>query len=113
MHEMDMIEMEPEGDDLIVSRVSDEDNWQEVKRTLIAYTGMGSTPVIRVVDSDHGGNRTLLLRHEYDGRELLLEYAERTLRYVQQLWGRRVVLQTVLDDKEVAFSWDGADFEQA
>ena len=113
MHEMDMIEMEPEGDDLIVSRVSDEDNWKEVKRTLIAYTGMGSTPVIRIIDSDHGGNRTLLLRHEYDGRELLLEYAERTLRYVQQLWGRRVVLQTVLDDKEVAFSWDGSDFEQA
>ncbi|HVI90205.1 MAG TPA: SpoVR family protein [Dongiaceae bacterium] len=113
MHEMDMIEMEPEGDDLIVSRVSDEDNWKEIKRTLIAYTGMGSTPVIRIIDSDHGGNRTLLLRHEYDGRELLLEYAERTLRYVQQLWGRRVVLQTVLDDKEVAFSWDGSDFEQA
>jgi stage V sporulation protein R len=74
---------------------------------------MGSTPVIRVIDSDHGGNRTLLLRHEYDGRELLLEYAERTLRYVQQLWGRRVVLQTILDDKEVAFSWDGSDFRQS
>jgi len=113
MHEMDMIEMEPEGEDLVVSRVSDDDNWKQIKHTLLAYTGMGSTPVIRVVDSDHGGNRTLLLRHEYDGRELLLEYAERTLRYVQQLWGRRVVLQTTLDDKEVAFSWDGSDFHQS
>jgi stage V sporulation protein R len=113
MHEMDMIEMEPEGEDLVVSRVSDDDNWKQIKHTLLAYTGMASTPVIRVVDSDHGGNRTLLLRHEYDGRELLLEYAERTLRYVQQLWGRRVVLQTTLDDKEVAFSWDGSDFHQS
>jgi stage V sporulation protein R len=113
MHEMDMIEIEPEGEDLVVSRVSDDDNWKQIKHTLLAYTGMGSTPVIRVIDSDHGGNRTLLLRHEYDGRELLLDYAERTLRYVQTLWGRRVVLQTVLDDKDVAFSWDGSDFHQS
>lgn len=112
MYEMDMIEIEPEGEDLVVSRVSDEANWQQVKQTLIAFTGMGSTPVIRIVDSDHGGNRTLLLHHDFDGRELLLDYAERSLRYLHQLWGRRVALQTVLDSQEIVLSWDGTELRQ-
>jgi stage V sporulation protein R len=112
MREMDMIEVEPEGDDLVVSRISDENDWQNVKRTLLSFIGMGGTPVIKVIDADHGGNRTLLLRHEYDGRELLLDYAEKTLRFVQQLWGRRVDLQTTLDGREVCLSWDGQDFIQ-
>ncbi|MDY0882078.1 SpoVR family protein [Dongia soli] len=112
MREMDMIEVAPEGNDLVVSRISDENDWQHVKRTLLSYIGMGSTPVIRVIDADHGGNRTLLLRHEYDGRELLLDYAEKTLRFVQQLWGRRVDLQTTLDGRNVCLSWDGQDFLQ-
>jgi stage V sporulation protein R len=112
MREMDMIEIEPQGDEMVVSKISDEESWQQVKNTLLAFIGMGSTPVIRVIDGDYGGNRTLLLEHDYDGRELLMEYAEKTLRHLHQLWGRPVILQTVLDGREVALSFDGADFGQ-
>jgi stage V sporulation protein R len=64
---------------------------------MLASVGMGSIPVIVVVDSDLGGNRTLLLRHEYDGRDLQLDFADRTLAHVRALWGRDVALDTVLD----------------
>ncbi len=112
MREMDMIEVEPQGEDMVVSKISDEESWQQVKNTLLAFIGMGSTPVIRVIDGDYGGNRTLLLEHDFDGRELLLEYTEKSLRHLHQLWGRPVILQTVLDGREVALSFDGSDFGQ-
>ena len=110
MREMDMIEVEPRDGALVVSKVSDETDWSGIKSRLLASVGMGSVPVIRIVDADRGGDRTLLLRHEFDGRELLLDYAEKTLRFVHQLWGYDVVLQTVIDGNNVSLSWDGADF---
>ena len=52
-------------------------------------------------------NRELYLKHHFDGDELDQRYAEKTLRYVQQLWGRTVHVETVVDDKPVLFSYDG------
>ena len=47
-------------------------------------------PVIRVIDGDSGGKRTLVLEHVHDGRDLHPEYAERTLAFVYQLWQHEV-----------------------
>ena len=104
MRELDLFEYVKRRDELIVSRVSDEDNWREVKSTLLKQVGIASVPVIRVIDADYDRSGTLLLEHEYDGRELELDYAKRTLAYVQRLWGRRVLLDTVMGNKEVRLS---------
>jgi stage V sporulation protein R len=56
-------------------------------------------PVIKVIDSDYKKNRTLLLKHDHDGRDLQLEYAEKTLQFLQQLWGHDVALETVIDQR--------------
>jgi hypothetical protein len=53
--------------------------------------------VIKVEDSDYKHNRTLLLKHEHDGRDLQLDYAEKTMKYLQQLWGYDVAMETVID----------------
>lgn len=113
MREMDMIEVEQQENELVISKVSTEEDWKDIKNTLLASVGMGSIPVIKVIDADHGGDRSLLLRHEFDGRELLLEYAEKTLQFVHQLWNRKVVIETVLEGREVALSWDGTEFSQS
>ena len=99
MRELDLIRVEPSGDDLVISDVSDEEGWRTVKELLLKSVGMGSVPVIRVEDADFGGNRTLLLSHAHDGRDLQLENAERTLAYVHRLWGREVVLETLMNGK--------------
>ena len=44
-------------------------------------------------------NRELSLRHEHDGRDLDLAYAEKTIRYLNQLWGRKVHLETGMEGK--------------
>ena len=51
-------------------------------------------------DADYGNNRGLFLKHGHDGRDLQLEYAEKTLHYLRQLWGREVVLDTIINDKK-------------
>lgn len=41
------------------------------------------------------------LKHQFEGVELDLKYAERTLPYVYQLWGK-----TVVEDKTLLFMYD-------
>ncbi len=99
MREMDMFQYEARGEDLVVSKVSDEEGWREVKETMLKNVGTASIPVIKVEDADFGQNRTLYLKHYHDGRDLQLEYAEKTLAYLYRLWGRECVLETTLQGK--------------
>jgi stage V sporulation protein R len=112
MREMDMVELQPAEGAMTVTKVADEADWRAVKQTLLASVGMGGVPLIRVVDADHGGDRSLLLRHEFDGRELQMDYAEKTLRFVHQLWGSDVVLETHLAGRSVALCWDGQELRR-
>jgi stage V sporulation protein R len=110
MRDLDLFRYEAKGDDLVVSDVSDEDGWRAVKETLVKSVGMASVPVIRVEDADYNHARTLLLVHAHDGRDLQLEYAERTLAYVHRLWGRDVVLETVVNGKRTFLSFGERGF---
>ncbi|MFQ5546352.1 MAG: SpoVR family protein, partial [Acidiferrobacterales bacterium] len=112
MREMDMFEYEKRGDDVVISQVSDEENWQRVKDTLIATTGMGSFPTIRIEDADYKQNRVLYLTHAHDGRDLDLGYTEKTLAYVYQLWGREVLLETNVQGSGYVFSYGDDGFNQ-
>ncbi|RME57570.1 MAG: stage V sporulation protein R, partial [Candidatus Dadabacteria bacterium] len=70
-----------------------------IKETLIKNVGAGTIPVIKIEDADFGKKRTLYLKHYHDGRDLDLEYAEHTLKHLQALWRREVVLETVINEK--------------
>jgi len=100
VRELNLFEYQSRGNENVVSKVADDDNWQAIKDTLIQNVGTGTIPVIKVEDSDYGHNRGLFLRHFHDGRDLQLEYAEKTLQYLRQLWGREVALETILNEKK-------------
>jgi stage V sporulation protein R len=100
MRELELFQHEKRGKERIITKVSDDDNWQSVKETLVQSVGTGSIPVIKVEDGDFGANRTLYLKHYHDGRDLQLEYAEHTLRHVKALWEREVVLETTVNGKK-------------
>ncbi len=110
MREMDLFEYEPKGDELIISKVADEDGWRGVKEQLIRSVGMGGVPVIRIDDADFGHKRTLYLTHEHDGRDLQLENAEKTLAYVYRLWGREAVIETVVSGKKTLLTFNERGF---
>jgi stage V sporulation protein R len=64
-------------------------------------------PYIVVEDGDYNRGRELYLKHCFEGQELDLGYAEKTLRQVQRIWGRPVHLETVIEEKPVVLSFDG------
>ena len=110
MREMDMFQYEPRGEELVISKVSDRDSWREVKETLLKSVGMGSIPVIKIEDADHNHNRLLYTKHYHDGRDLQLEYAERTLAYLHRLWRHEVILETAVNGKKVLLSYNDKGF---
>jgi stage V sporulation protein R len=110
IRELNLFEYEAKGEDLVISQVCDKEGWRQVKETLIRTIGMGTIPVIKVEDADFGQNRTLYLVHAHDGRDLHLEYAEKTLAYVQRLWQREVALETVLAGKRSLLVYNDRGF---
>jgi len=100
IRELNLFEYQSRGEEKVISRVADEESWRDIKDTLIRNVGMGTVPVIRIEDADYNSNRSLFLKHHHDGRDLQLEYAEKTLRYLHQLWRREVVLETTINEKK-------------
>jgi len=79
----------------IISEVADSEGYKQIRNTLANEVGMGGIPIIQVKEVVQAEN-TLILEHVDDGRELNLAYATETLKYVQTLWGGKVILMTSL-----------------
>ncbi len=110
MQELDLFEYQRDDDKLVVSKVADEDHWQQVRDTLLQNIGMAAVPVIQITDADYNHNRVLYLRHEHDGRGLHAEYLEKTLAHLHRLWGRQVLLETRVENEKVVYSCDEHGF---
>jgi stage V sporulation protein R len=107
--ELGLFEYEFRGEQKIVRKIADPDDWGHVKEVFLRNVGMNAIPVIKVEDADFGHKHTLYLVHYHDGRDLDLEYAEKTLLYISRLWNGEVVLETMLDEKKCLLIFnDGA-----
>jgi len=84
-----------------------EKNWEKVRDGIVASMTNFGDPYIVVEDGDYKQNCELYLKHMYEGTPLDTGYAEKTLQYIHQLWGRSVHLETVADNKKVLLSFDG------
>lgn len=98
--ELHLFEYVKKGESYYVEEVSDDIGFTGIRNTLCSNCGMGMVPVIRVIDMNPK-TRFLQLEHVYDGRELNLDYAEATLKHVQELWGHVVSLSTKISGKEI------------
>ncbi|MCY7782271.1 stage V sporulation protein SpoVR [Bacillus sp. FSL H8-0515] len=81
--------------------------WKSVRDQLVSMRVNGGFPYLTVNDGDYMKNNELYIKHWYEGIELDLKYLEKVLPYLFQLWGRSVHIESVLEDKEVVFSYDG------
>lgn len=96
--EMNLFSYSKKGKDYQVEDVSDEEGWKNIRDIIASSVGMSGIPTIKVVEILK--DRTLLLSHEYDGRELELTYAYETLKYVSTLWDGKVSLITYVGDEK-------------
>ncbi|MGE6630806.1 SpoVR family protein [Bacillus sp. NPDC077027] len=81
--------------------------WESVRDQLVSMRVNGGFPYLTVLDGDYLKNNELYIKHWFEGIELDLKYLEKVLPYLHQLWGRSVHLETLLEGKEVMFSYDG------
>jgi stage V sporulation protein R len=78
------------------------------QQLLFNLTNLGQ-PLIRVEDGNHANRGELLLKHEFAGVELQLNYAKDTLVNLHRLWNRPVHIETVLDNTVTVVSFDGSE----
>ena len=91
--ELNLFQYAKKSFEYVVEEVPDEIGWREIRDYLADTCGVASIPYIRVTNLNRR-DLTLTLEHFFDGRELEMSYAKETLKYVQDLWGRKVTLVT-------------------
>jgi stage V sporulation protein R len=84
-----------------------EKRWEKVRDQLVANMTNFGFPYIDVLDGDYDRNHELYLRHRFEGVELDMKYAHKTLEYIFKLWGRDVHLETVVDNEPLVMHYDG------
>jgi stage V sporulation protein R len=102
--------------DLFVYELVDEEEWtvtekrcEKVRNQLVANMTNFGFPYIDVIDGDYDRNRELYLQHRYEGVELDMKYAHKTLEYIHKLWGRDVHLETIVDNEPLVLHYDGEE----
>jgi len=80
-----------------IDEISDEDGWKLIKGSLLKGVGVNSVPKIYAYEIEDGN--ILSLRHQHDGRDLDLNYADEVILHVSNLWGDVVKLTTVIEDE--------------
>ncbi|GCF10482.1 SpoVR family protein [Dictyobacter arantiisoli] len=101
--DLDLYLYKKEGDDWVIA----EKNWQKVRDSIVSSMTNFGHPYLVVDNGDYHGNRELYLMHLFEGQELDLGYAEKTLQHVYILWGRPVHLETVFEGKHILMTYDG------
>jgi stage V sporulation protein R len=103
VEELDLYVYRRQGDKWVVV----DKDWERVRDTLVhGLTNFGQ-PYIAVEDGDYLDNGELLLEHAFEGQELDIQYAQRTLEQVFRLWGRPVCLATQRETKATVLRFDG------
>ncbi|MFD1848742.1 SpoVR family protein [Oceanobacillus bengalensis] len=99
----DMYLFEKKGRDY---RITEKDH-EQVRDQLVNMRVNGGFPYITVENGDYLRNGELYLLHGYEGIELDLNYLEHVLPYIHQLWGRTVHIETIVEDRQTVYSYDG------
>jgi stage V sporulation protein R len=103
IHDLDLYIYKKEGDQWVIV----EKDWRKVRDSIVASMTNFGYPYLMIEDADYRRNSELYIKHYFEGQELDLNYAEKTLQYVYQLWGRPVHLETLFDGRRVLLSYDG------
>ena len=101
--EQDLYLYKKEGDEWVIA----EKNWEKVRDGIVASMTNFSYPYLVIDNGDYRGNRELYIKHLFEGQELDMVYAEKTLQHVYTMWGRPVHLETVYEGKRILLTYDG------
>ncbi|MGI8387438.1 SpoVR family protein [Robertmurraya sp. P23] len=81
--------------------------WENVRDQLVSMRVNGGFPYLTVTDGDYMKNGELYIQHGYEGIELDIKYLEKVMPYIHQLWGRSIHMETVIEGKNMLYTYDG------
>jgi len=84
----------------------------EVKQKLLFMLSNRGQPRITVSNGNFGNRGELVLSHTFEGMDMQLQWAEKTLKNIVKIWGRPVHLETIIDGKPVVLHHDGKAFNK-
>ena len=90
----------------------DSHEFDQIKTQLLHTLATRGSPRVYVVDANHGNRGELALRHDHEGQDIKLEWAEVALGNLARIWARPVVLETHLDGKPAALLHDGDEMKR-
>ena len=104
--ELNLFTFSPKGkknpDYTVDDIVEDEESWLDVRAALLQSVAGNMIPTIYV---DHvAKDNTLELRHEHDGRDLELDYADNCVKLIKNIWHGPVKLFTDVENEEFEIS---------
>jgi stage V sporulation protein R len=103
VEELDLYIYKKVGDEWVIV----EKDWEKVRDIIVANMTNFGYPYLTVDNGDFNHNSELLIRHHFEGQEMDLPYAEKTLEYMHLIWGRPVHLETVFEGKRLRMSYNG------
>ncbi len=84
-------------------------SFKDIKKELLRQLTNFGQPIISVIDGNFKNRSELLLKHQFEGTDLKLDYAQETLRNLFRVWQRPVHLETIIEDLPKRISYDGTN----
>ena len=95
--ELELFQFMEQDEFYLITEVSDEDGWKNIRTNLIKQAGANNIPIIYVEEIEE--NDVLILHHEHDGRDIEMPYAAKVVNHIQTLWKNPVKLITTIEDE--------------
>lgn len=95
--ELELFQFAEREDYYLITDVSDDEGWKNIREGLIKQTGSNNIPIIYVEEIEDGD--ILILHHEYDGRDIETSYAEKVVEHIETIWKNPVKLITTIEDE--------------
>jgi stage V sporulation protein R len=86
--------------------------YQKIKNQLLTMLTNSGQPFIYVQDANFENRGELLLRHDHEGVDLRMDWAQDALINLNKIWRRPTNIQTTLEGVEKILSFDGKDHSE-
>jgi stage V sporulation protein R len=87
-------------------------DYRQIKKQMLFMLTNHARPYIYVVDCNYNNRGELYLAHKHIGVDLEIRYSVETLKAVQEIWGRPVHLQAIIDEEMTLFTHNGDAVQQ-
>lgn len=82
-------------------------DFETIKSKLLSQLTNFGSPIIEVESANFRNRGELLLRHVHQGVDLDINQAGDTMANIHKIWKRPVSIVTVMEDKEMSYTFDG------